>query len=889
MTTVTYDDRSFLVDGKRIWLVSGSIHYFRVPAALWRDRLLKAKRAGLNCISTPIAWNLHEPVEGQWDLTGEKDVAAFVRLAGELGLYVILRPGPYIDSDWDGGGLPGWLTTKSGLLCRSANAAYTHYYDKYFRKILPALADLQVTRGGNIILIQNEHEYVITTMPDRLAYLQFINQLFRRSGFDVPIITCNRFSEPTLGESIECVNGWGDEVQLLKRMRLRQPNAPLLMTEFQCAPGSVWGPERPARDGREVARHAMAVLGCGAQCNYTMWHGGTNFAFWGGRRAASDEHYQVTSYDCGAPLTEAGHLTETYYTTRLVNMLANHMGQFFASSILEQPGVNVHDSTSVMNLSGPLCDWAIITNNGRHDITTASISLPEGQNLEIPLGLIGAAAIPIELDLGPFGMLDYANLTPLGLFGANILVFHGPVGFEARIALNGKEIRAEVPKDAAPLLIEHEHMLLVLVNTETAMRTWALKDSLVFGPMFVGEDPADVVLPSGTRQYVVLSTEGKLSSKRITPTRAKKPPTPRLRQWKRLAVAPEPTDDTLDWRKIDGPKDVDHLGIHYGYAWYRIEIDAPRARKHSLFLPACEDRATLFLNGKRVGLWGRGSGAARRPIPTSFKRGRNVLVAMVDNLGRFSSGSRIGTRKGLFGHVYDAKPLRHGRFKLKAMEGFSKRLIPRQQSHLLAELANMDVWSADLTIPLTKVAPVHLSFTDLDHHVAILCNDRSIGFFPNDGRNFADVTLGNELRKGRNVLRLVLWGDVTPKTLQGVSLHVLTETLSDQAKWGARPWSAQPQANTLPGAGRPAWYTSSFKYAPSNGALMLHLGGTRKGQLILNGLNLGRFWTIGSQQDYYLPECHLAGDNEILLFCEDGRAPTQTKLIPADTVTGTTA
>ncbi len=886
MTTVTYDDRSFLIDDKRVWLVSGSMHYFRIPAALWRDRLVKAKRAGLNCISTPVAWNVHETVEGQWDTAGDKDVTAFIRMAGELGLYVILRPGPFIGADWDCGGLPSWLTAKSGLTVRSSNAAFTHYYDKYFHKILPVLADHQVTRGGNIILIQNEHEYISTTLPDRQTYLEFISQLFRRSGFDIPIITCNRFTEPTLGDAVECVNGWGNEVQLLKRMRLRQPNAPLLMTEFQCATGQAWGSPPQPRDPREVARRAMIVLGCGAQCNYTMWHGGTNFAFWGGRRAEGDAAYQQTSYDCGAPLTETGDLTETYYTTRLVNMLAQHMGEFFASSILEQPGVNVHDSTSVLNLSGPLCDWAIITNNGREEIATARISLPEGQELDVPLGEIGAAAVPVELDLGPAGMLDYANLTPLGLFGTGILVFHGPVGWEARISINGKEVRGIVPAGAVPEIIEHEQMLLVLVNTETAMRTWLVEDALVFGATFVGAEPSQVVLPAGTRQYSRLTLEGKLSTKRQTPGRAKKPPQPRLRQWKRLAVCPEPTDGELDWKKIDGPKDVDHLGAAYGYAWYRVDIDVPRARKHNLFLPNCEDRATLLLNGKRVGVWGRGHGAKRTPISASFKRGTNSLVALVDNLGRFSGGSRIGQRKGLCGHVYDAKPLRHGKFKLKPMESFSKRLIPRHDAHVLGELERMQAWSADLAIPMPKVAPVHMSFTGLDHHVAVICNERTVAFLVNEGGNFADITLGNELRKGKNHLRLVLWGDVTAKTLQAVNFHVLTQPLSHQAKWGARPWSPEAEANKLPCAGRPAWYTTSFKYAPQNGTVRLRVGGARKGQIILNGHNIGRFWTIGPQKDYYLPECHLAEENEILVFSEDGQSPAQAKLVTVPHITG---
>ena len=184
-----------------------------------------------------------------------------------------------------------------------------------------------------------------------------------------------------------------------------------------------------------------------------------------------------------------------------------------------------------------------------------------------------------------------------------------------------------------------------------------------------------------------------------------------------------------------------------------------------------------------------------------------------------------------------------------------------------------------LAVPMTKVAPVHLSFRDLDLHAAVMCNERSVGFFANEGGNFADVTLGNELRKGKNVLRLVLWGDVTPKKLQDVSLYVLTQALSDGARWGVRPWSTEPEPNHLPGAGRPAWFRSSFKYTPRDDALMLRIAGTGKGQMMLNGFNLGRFWTIGPQQHYYLPECHLAQENQITLFCEDGRCPTQTKLV----------
>ena len=456
MATITYDDRSFLLDGKRIWLVSGSIHYFRVPRELWRDRLLKAKRAGLNCISTPVAWNFHEPTEGNWQFEDTRDVAAFVRLAGEMGLYVILCPGPYIHADWDFGGLPGWLSAKTGVAYRTSNAAYSHYFDKYFAQVLQRLNDLQVTRGGNIVLIQNENEYFRTTMPERLAYLEFISQLFRRSGFDIPIITCNRLTDPPVPDTLECVNTRGDEVQQLKRLRVRQHGAPMLVTEFRGGRGDCWGREHRTREAREVARRAMEILGCGAQYNYHMWHGGTNFGFWGARLAGSAADYTTTSYDCDAPLAEGGGLTEKYYLTRLVNLTATHMAPYFADTVMDLPGVTINDSTDVLNISGPRGRWAIISNHGQDGIRQVRASLVSGVELAVSLEPFGAAAIPAEMELAPEVTLDYANLTPLGLFPGGVLAFHGPPDWPARISINGRELCLPVPADGGPEIIDHE-------------------------------------------------------------------------------------------------------------------------------------------------------------------------------------------------------------------------------------------------------------------------------------------------------------------------------------------------------------------------------------------------------------------------------------------------
>lgn len=866
-----------MVDSKRIWLMSGSVHYFRTPAALWPDRLLKAKRAGLNCIDTYVAWNFHEQQEGKWDFSGDRDVAAFVRQAGKMGLYVILRPGPYICAEWDCGGLPGWLTAKSGVALRTNNATYSHYFDKYFRQVLPRLADLQVTHGGNIILIQNENEYYMTTMPDRLAHLEFINQLFRRAGFDIPIINCNLQTDPPTPDNIECFNGWDKAVVGLKKLRLRQPNAPMLVTEFWDGWFDRWGGEHSKRDDREAARRAMEILGCGSQINYYMWHGGTNFGFWGSRLAAHDWSYQTTSYDYDAPLAECGGLTRKYYLTRLVNMLANHMGRFLAPCTMGAPGGTVHDATSVYNLSGAGSNWCFVSNGGRDEIKSVRLSLANGVDLTVPLEPFGAAAAPSALKLTEEQTLDYSSVTPLGFFHDKTLVLHGPANWEAVFRINGKTYSAAIPAGEEVKLITIEPLTVVLVNSELAMRTWLVEDTLVFGPAFAGATLEDLTHLPHAKEYTLLPSDGKLQRKKVAKTAAAKVSIPRLSPWKLLHACGEIHNPQLQWQKMDRPRDVDSLGLHYGYVWYRAEIQSRRAAKRHLFLPECEDRATIYHNGKPLAIWGRGPGATRLPIRANFVRGANTLTVLLDNLGRVCGGPNLGELKGIHGHIFDAKPLKMGKIKLKLQETFPRRVVPRKCVHLMENLESQPVWLAQMDVSLSQIVPLYLTYTNVWHHLAVLCNDRLVDFVPRTS-GYGDVTMGSELQKGRNRVDLLIWGDVTPELLEKFRFYCLAENLTADAKWGYRPWTPPESSGPHSGGGKkpcPSWYSAHFKRPSTDQPLFLRIGGSGKGQLYLNRHNIGRYWPIGPQELYYLPSCWLADDNQLMVFDETGSPPAK--------------
>ncbi|MFP4353859.1 MAG: beta-galactosidase [Phycisphaerae bacterium] len=889
MASVTYDDRSFLVDENRIWLASGSFHYFRTPAELWDDRLLKMARAGLNCLSTYVPWNLHEPEEGKFNFEGDLDVVEFVRKAGQYGLMVILRPGPYICAEWDFGGLPAWLTTKSGVSYRTNSAAFMHYFDKYFRQLLPRLSPLQVTQGGNIILVQNENEYPETVMPDRLEYLEFISQLIRRAGFEVPIITCNNQTDPFVPDAIECVNSWSNCVDHLKTLRMRQLDKPLLVTEFWNGWFDAWGEQHHMRDGMATARRAMEILGCGGQFNYYMFHGGTNFGFTGSRLVNGPASWQTTSYDYDAPIAEGGGLSEKYYLLRPINMLAATMGRFIGEAVMETASPTVRNACDKICLEGLDGSWLTLTGNGQKDTPSRiDVALPTGAEFTATLEPYGAAILPYELVLTPGHTLDWTNTTPLGFFRSKVLALHGPAGWQVELSINGQRFSGKIPDRDTPEVADCQGLQIVLLTSELARRTWLVEDTLVFGASFVGESLEEIEIDKDVKHLFALELAEQPKKVQI-PVKlddSNKPQPPRFKKWQLAEVADESDGSAeLDWKKLDRPRDLDQLGQYFGYGYYRIVIPTPRARKRNLFLPECSDRATLFLNGKCIGTWGSGPGAKRQPMPVDLPKGDNVLVAMVDNLGRYSYGPRIGERKGLFGHIWDAKALKVRKFKVSREESFSKRILPRHLSHLAEKLEKLELHVAETEVNLTSPRLVEISFESLPCHLAVMVNAQSVEFCQaHRGCNWGRVLLQSRLKKGKNEIRLLCWGKVTARQLKDVQFHALTEPLSADAPWGFIPWripeTFEPAGKTRAPSKRPAWWVSSFSDKPETSLpLFLQIEGPAKGQIVLNGRNVGRFWNLGPQEWYYLPGCWLDEENEVAIFCEDGKAPAKSRLL----------
>lgn len=321
--TVDYDNRQFLKDGKPFLYVSGSIHYFRVPREYWRDRLHKLKMAGLNAVSTYIIWSGHEPEPGQYHFGDNYDLEAFLKLSEEMGLLVILRPGPYICGEVDNGGLPYWLLTKHpDMKYRSLDTNYTGAVDRWFNHLLPRMAHYLYKNGGPIIAVQVENEYGHYVDCDKKYMEYMIRVLEKHLGHDVVYLRTDAVSDTYYACDYVrtalvsgCAQPGSAVSEIISKISSNQPigGAPVTLSEYYTGWMSYWSWKQNPGSAESIVSTFEAYRERNVSVNFYMFHGGTNFGF---LSALSGKWPITTSYDYGAPLTEAGDPRLMYYMIR---------------------------------------------------------------------------------------------------------------------------------------------------------------------------------------------------------------------------------------------------------------------------------------------------------------------------------------------------------------------------------------------------------------------------------------------------------------------------------------------------------------------------------------------------------------------------------------------
>ena len=320
--TFVLGDNDFLLDGKPFQMISGEMHYPRIPREAWRHSMKMAKAMGLNTIGTYVFWNLHEPEKGKYTFTGNNDVAEFVKIAKEEGLWVILRPSPYVCAEWEFGGYPYWLQNEKGLIVRSKEPQYLKAYKNYINAVGRHLAPLQVNHGGNILMVQIENEY--GSFSNDKEYLALNRQMFIDAGFDGLLYTCDpgtAIKDGHLPGLLPAINGV-DNPSEVKRLIKENHNGkgPFYIAEWYPAWFDWWGTKHHTIPAKQYVNRLDSVLAAGISINMYMFHGGTTRGFMNGANFNDHSPYepQISSYDYDAPLDEAGNATEKFMKFRAV-------------------------------------------------------------------------------------------------------------------------------------------------------------------------------------------------------------------------------------------------------------------------------------------------------------------------------------------------------------------------------------------------------------------------------------------------------------------------------------------------------------------------------------------------------------------------------------------
>jgi beta-galactosidase len=320
--TFALSDSTFMLDNKPFQIISGEIHYPRVPRAAWRQRMKMAKAMGLNTIGTYVFWNLHEPEKNKFDFSGNNDIAAFVRIAKEEGLWVILRPSPYVCAEWEFGGYPYWLQNEKGLEVRSKEKQYLKEYETYIKAVGKQLAPLQINHGGNILMVQVENEY--GSYSNDKEYLSINRELFKEAGFDGLLYTCDPEADLSNGHLpglLPAINGQDNPAVVKSKIKgLNEGKGPFFIAEWYPAWFDWWGTPHHTVPAEKYTGKLDAVLKAGISINMYMFHGGSTRGFMNGANYKETTPYepQISSYDYDAPLDEAGNATDKFMKFRAV-------------------------------------------------------------------------------------------------------------------------------------------------------------------------------------------------------------------------------------------------------------------------------------------------------------------------------------------------------------------------------------------------------------------------------------------------------------------------------------------------------------------------------------------------------------------------------------------
>jgi len=630
--SINYDGAGFLIHGHRKYLSSGTIHFARVPNELWRDRLTRLKNADFVNVESYVFWNYQEPRENEWNFTGDGDFEKFLNLEQELGLTALVRVGPYVCAEWESGGWPLWLRFKPAMNLRTADPEFLKWNDHWYDKILPMVEKHQISKGGNIILMQIENEHPMGWgVVENDPYFKHLKEQVEKNAIGIPWF----FSGLNHGG-----NPSPSDIDPTQRKN------PWISTEFWAGWFDLYGtPPDKKLHAIDKANWSIMAHGGGGH-NFYMLHGGSNLDSWSDNSTAS-------SYDFGAAIGQAGDLRPSYYAMKRANLLAQSFPEILANStsaVAENKNAAAGKEIEVLGArKSPAGTLIFLRNKSNSDESIATLA--NGDSLRLARN--SAVALPRGVVLGKDLTIVDATLPLLGCArneGVTTVVFYGLPGQQGSVTLSTPEKRriefTISPDSISEQTVAHGSLRILAVPQDLSLRTWRLGDEnhqfLVFGPAFVRDLSVKAGVPTVTYerfmnqpscgQVAVYGASGgeptewhfnAPHNKALEDIKA-----PILSSWQELSAS-SPADTNFDdshWFPSEQPQQMGADGDNGSFAWYRSSFNESESAQGTLKIKGA-DMISVFMNGKLLS----GKGGS---YPVNLVSGKNVLAVFAMQAGR---------------------------------------------------------------------------------------------------------------------------------------------------------------------------------------------------------------------------------------------------------------
>ncbi|SEF84584.1 beta-galactosidase [Paenibacillus sp. UNC499MF] len=933
MTRVQYDRNSWIIDGKRLFILSAAVHYFRLPRAEWAEVLDKSKEAGCNCIETYVPWNWHEEEEGRWDFSGDKDLGAFLDLCAERGLYVIVRPGPYICAEWDMGGLPYWLERKPGMQYRTLNREFLRYVDLYWDRLVPIVLPRLFSKSGTVIMVQVENEFQALGKPDK-AYMEYLRDGLKERGIDVPLVTCYG----AVDGAVEFRNFWSHAEEHARTLEERFAGQPKGVLEFWIGWFEQWGgPRADQKTASQVERKTYELIREGfTAINYYMFFGGTNFGHWGGR-TIGEHTFMTTSYDYDAALDEYLRPTAKYKALKLVHDFVRWMEPLLTENADSTAFIPLGKHSAAKKKSGPQGTILFIHNddterlNGMLDLQKFGIECPpqedtdslqaealrENGRQETAASVSGQAQaakpispLPYTVEAG--AILPVVCGVDIGSIGSGVPVtLEAMTGFTTGFDRGRGTVYHEAGQQSALVLsagglrgLEADCPLPQRVHTDEEGR-------LVF-TLFHGKRPQTITVRHGGTELARITVTNRAAVEtEAASVPAARGTAPLLTDWQQAGEQDAAKGDS---REAEAPLDFTSFGRFSGYLAYEAEVDSAEEAVRTLTLPRIEDPARVYVNGRYAGQTTE-IGAAALDIP--LRQGSNRLRILVQNMGRYNFTQTLAEPKGL-----SAMPSLDG-VTADLTEGW--QVDGAGRVHSLRALPEIE-GRIGLYRTLHTGGPFDSGVIVGYGLSRLRVNGRQVvpQLYNETAWNrveapYGVADIGSLLREGSNELEFDAQG-ITHIPKMKLYLYASASQISGWVTSGAADpagvtdWSPletkpetgpnaaeMPSVETVPGRDKlPRWFKASFEWeeesggtdlkhtggaddtvetgTPDGAKLKITLDGLSKGILWVNGFCLGRYWQIGPQESYKIPVSLLKKRNEVLLYDEEGCHPEGVRL-----------